>query len=586
MLRPTRWLAALTAATLATATPAAPVTPGSTESPLAVVPAKAPIVVHVRGLERVRGRLTAMLKEAVPDVADEFVKSIDAGFGNTPVGAALANRNLSGLDKNGSVFVALLELPTPEVETPPVAVIAKVSKYAEFRDGLLTADEKKTLQTDPAGFEKAEVMGGNLYLLDRGGYAAVTMSKDVAALLAKKGDGLDTRLKPELAKKVVENDVAVFVNVGAVAKTYADQIKQGRDFAGMMIEQAAAQAGNLPEGTKKVVESTFQVLEDGKDFVLAFDFRPDGLDAQLHLTVGADTATSKAMKDSRPGKTDEIGTLPAGFIGYMATRPAPGSVSPGMSAGKDNKVLEAAVKELNEAGNSLGLTGADFPSPSLSVAVFKDAQKALAANLKVFEAMTGDGAMQMAPVKGKPEIKPDAETYKGIKFTSVRLVWDFEKMAASGGDALKDELKKMLGEDQKAWLGVQGDKLITVTAKDFAAAKAILDKFLAGTATLGSDPAYAATRKQLPEAATSLIVLDAGRFAQTAGDYMLKMIKTSPAGGLLPNVPDGIKPIAGKPAYIGMVLALRPEYATFDLFLPVTGVKEIKRVIDAATAGQ
>ena len=53
------------------------------------------------------------------------------------------------------MFVVLTELPKPETfapngPTPPVAVIAAVTSYADFRDNILTADEKKTLKTEKA----------------------------------------------------------------------------------------------------------------------------------------------------------------------------------------------------------------------------------------------------------------------------------------------------------------------------------------------------------------------------------------------------------------------------------------------------
>ena len=44
----------------------APVTPG--ESPLAVVPAQAPIVVHLRGVTRTKDRLATFIKNAMPDI--------------------------------------------------------------------------------------------------------------------------------------------------------------------------------------------------------------------------------------------------------------------------------------------------------------------------------------------------------------------------------------------------------------------------------------------------------------------------------------------------------------------------------------
>src|SRR4051794_10160580 len=106
MSRPV-WLAALTAAFIAVPTQAAPapVTPG--ESPLALVPAQAPIVVHLKGVERAKDRLATFLKNALPDLGPVAAAQLDEGLK-----AALEGRKLQGLDPAGPIFVSLLEMPT------------------------------------------------------------------------------------------------------------------------------------------------------------------------------------------------------------------------------------------------------------------------------------------------------------------------------------------------------------------------------------------------------------------------------------------------------------------------------------------
>jgi hypothetical protein len=58
---------------------------------------------------------------------------------------------------------------------------------------------------------------------------------------------------------------------------------------------------------------------------------------------------------------------------------------------------------------------------------------------------------------------------------------------------------------------------------------------------------------------------------------MLAIMKAIPA---LPfNLPESMKPVATKRSYLGTAITLKPEYASFDLFLPVAGVQEIRKVI-------
>src|SRR5581483_84082 len=128
------------------------------------------------------------------------------------------------------------------------------------------------------------------------------------------------------------------------------------------------------------------------------------------------------------------------------------------------------------------------------------------------------------------------------------------------------------------WFGTNGKQVVTVTAKDWDAAKARLDAYLSGSKPLGKDPAYQATRKQLPAEATVIALADAGRFTIAFGDYMLGLFKAMQ--NQLPfNLPDAMKPVKTKTSYLGFAVTLKPQTAAFDMFLPVTGVQEIRKVV-------
>src|SRR5262245_26483270 len=165
MLARTRWLvpaSALAAALVCAPAPAAPVPADTADTGgLAVVPGQAPLVIHLRGVERTKDRLTAMLNKALPDFGPVAAAQID-----TLLQSGFEGRNLKGLTKDGPVFVAFLELPTPGTETPAAALIARVSRYAEFRDGLLNEDERKNVKRESGGFERAEMNGREFYFVD------------------------------------------------------------------------------------------------------------------------------------------------------------------------------------------------------------------------------------------------------------------------------------------------------------------------------------------------------------------------------------------------------------------------------------
>src|SRR6187551_3177701 len=100
----TRWLWAFAVAVGATmpafAAPA-PAPPGS--SSLAMIPAQAPIVVQIHGVERTKDRVITLVKNAVPDfgplVAAKLEEALKEG---------LEDKKLVGLEKDGPIFVAFL----------------------------------------------------------------------------------------------------------------------------------------------------------------------------------------------------------------------------------------------------------------------------------------------------------------------------------------------------------------------------------------------------------------------------------------------------------------------------------------------
>src|SRR5262245_11595636 len=194
---------ALIAGTRGHAAPA-PVTPG--ESPLAVVPAQSPIVIHLHGVMRTKDRLATLVKNSLPDMGPFAAAQMDQALAT-----ALEGRKIQGVDPAGPVFVTFLEMPKGETELS-IALIARVTKYADFRDGLLTDDERKSLKPDNAGYERAEIMGREYFFVDRGAYAVLTPNKDAAAQLTKKQPGLDEKISKDLGRKFLEADLAAYVN--------------------------------------------------------------------------------------------------------------------------------------------------------------------------------------------------------------------------------------------------------------------------------------------------------------------------------------------------------------------------------------
>jgi hypothetical protein len=562
----------------------APAAAAAGSAALVVVPAQAPIVFQVRGVERVKDRILPIVNAASPNFGPVIAAQLDQFLKS-----GVEGRKLEGLDKDGPIFFTLLELPAPGGGEPPMALIARVTNYKSFRDGLLTEDERKGIKSE-SGYERAEISGKETYFLDRSEYAVVTTSKDAADMLAKKPAGLDGRLSADISRQLLENDLSLYVNLAAVNKEYGEQIKQAQQF----MELAMTMAGGA--GEKAGVEyakvfygGLFQAIADGKALLLAFDFRPEGLNLELQFQVAADSKTNKMLEGQSPAALSEIGDLPSGFTSYTASHVG-GSLLKTMAPiifgamggeGESKARAEEAIKQLIAAGPTGSFGGTNIPPGGVQVQTFADPNKAVAATLKLYHAIGEGGTFQNAYLKGKPEIKENAEEYKGFKLNHASLTWDLDKFADAipgGGDAAKSAIKRLLGEGMNVWFGTDGKKVLTVTAKDWDTAKRRLETYLSGSTRLSEQAAYAATRKQLPAETTLLMLADAGPFVTKMGDYMLAIFKAMPQQ-LPVNLPDQIKPVKTQTSYLGFSVTLRPETARFDMFLPVTGIRETHKVL-------
>jgi hypothetical protein len=429
------FIAAAVAVLAAGRAPAAPVPAAAAgRDTLAAVPAQAPIVVHVRGIERTKERLTAFLNAAVPDFGPVAADQLDA-----LVKSGLEGRKLDGLVKDGPVFVAVLELPPPGGGSePPVVLIARVSGYAAFRDGLLTEDERKNLKKEN-GYDQAELNGRETYFVDRDGYVAMTTSKDAAALLAKKPAGLDGKVSADLAKQLLDSDLSVYVNLTAVNKEYGDQIKAARQGLETILDSVPAGGASKAsmEYAKVMYGGMFQAIEDGKAFLASADFRPEGLRVHFQFQVGPTTKTNTFLHDQKPGGLDAIGTLPAGLTTYSGTQMtgdllkamAPLMLGAIGGEGDAQKQTEAAIAKLIEAGGAGSYSGANLPPAGVQVQTFADPAKGVAAMLSLFRAMGDGGTFQNAYLKGKPDIKENAQDHKGFKLHAAHFFWDLDKFA-------------------------------------------------------------------------------------------------------------------------------------------------------------
>jgi hypothetical protein len=552
------------------------------QSPLSQVPAKSPIVIQIRGWERTLERIKVSLKAAAPDHADMVAGKVEEGLAQL-----LMVRELKALDKNGPVFLVFTEVPDADSEIPHMAVVARVTNYVQFRDALLKDDEKKALKANQ-GYETTKIGETEVHFVDREGFAIVAFSdKALKEFLDKKADSLATRLDKMLSNKLLDADVSVYVDIKAVYKQFGDQIDSFKAAIEQVIEQT--QMGGLLDKdqlqlVKRLYEGLFRLVEDCEGAVVSLDFRPEGFMVRLHTQVGEKSKTNELLRTFKPSPLEGLAKLPIGQMSYVSgaadlewmknltSLMTTGAVGGG-GANADNKSVADALKALTDLKANGWAASADVPAAGVHVNQYDDAVKVAEATLKFYQSLPENASLG-AVIKSKPEIKANAEKLNGHSFHSVKITWDIEKTVERLPEELRElykgTLKHSLGDGMNMWFGSDGKTVVQATAKDWAAAKKMLEEYFQGKEVLSGNASYQATRKELPAEANLLMFMDAARYghyiAKTIGE-MMKNLPGAPGGG------GDVKAPEGKPSYIGLAVVLQPRHGALDIWVPVDAVK-------------
>jgi hypothetical protein len=589
----TNWLrtaaALLALTTAATLAPAAPV-PGD-KGALALVPASAPVVVHVRGAEGTSERLLTLLKNALPDVHPLVAPHIESALKD-----GIEGRKLRGVAKDGPIFVVFLDVPDFRANQPPnVAVVVGVTKYEEFRDNVLTQGERKDLKEDKtAGYEMTVMENDqSIYFVNKKDYAVVTPSKETAAAFAKGQPGMDTKVSKELTGKLLASDVGLFLRMDTLNKQYADQIKSAKDTLSQLIDLAGGQLGKSQKAgvdlIKKLIGPAFQAIEDSQGVLVTAEFRPSGLAVHAQTEMRSGSATAETLKGSNPVAFADMGKLPAGRMNYNGIKLDPAVLKAlggflfgavGDADSKEGKAIAAAVEELVKAKPGARIDAMSIPPAGVQVLQYEDPAKAVEAQLKLLQALAAGEMFQSGVLKEKPKIQVKAEKFKGFELNAVQMAWDIEKMTeeATGGQPLPEEakkqlaegMKKLLGENLNLWFGTDGKVVVQVTAKDWKSAEKLLDQYFNGTDSVSAVKAFAEIRKELPAEATALTLFDIPQYIGVIGDFVVPLLGQFAA--VPPNFPA--KPEKGVAAFVGTAVTLRPERGSFDLFVSASAAKE------------
>ena len=579
MLRPhlTR-LAALVIALAATAPAAAQ------ESPLAQVPAKAPLVVQVHGYPRTKDRLMTMVKNAIPDFGGLVEASIDEQIINL-----LDERELNGLDPDGPIFIAFTELPKPEDEVePPVAFVLRVTDYAQFRDGFLTKAEKKTLKKYKGGFEVVKFMDEkDLFLVSRKGYAILTTTREAAVLYTKAFEGLDAKLGQEAAAEFLRPDLAVYVDLGSIMKVYREEIANLRQLLEMNLQQE--QANPFGGSSKEDLDKFFEALKDAETLLVGLTFQPDGLAVRGEVVVRPGSKTSKAFQGHKPQALTEIGTLPAGFMVYGASAPdknAANPLQPFMQPllttpdSKEGKELKALLDQTAQTGAGLTLEAGNIPSGGIMVSEMDDPRKTTELQLKILTLIGKHESLQKPLLIKNVTVKPNAQTHRGFELHAYTYEIDLEAIPADQPEQqmIIDAMKKIFAGKQQAWFGTDGKVFVQVAGRNWAEAQKTLDQFFDKKNSIGGQKSFQMARKQLPAQASELYLIHSPALVSFFMEFFYAGAKAAGLPDLGPLPKPALKP--GQGDYLGFAVATQDTRGRFDLWIPGSMARDIQKAVE------
>ena len=583
------WLLLL--GTMAQAAPGVKDTPAPLDESINLVPASSTIVLHMNGHERLKQRVNKMVENALPDQSKKLAAQLD-----TLIAQALDGRDLKAIRGDARIYLALSDL-AKVAEAPNATILLPIKDYDDFKKTFLRDEERKNLQKEK-GFDAVSIENMTFYMTPAKGYVALATDPENAKKISEgKAGGVSSLMSKDTLKAFSTADVSLFVNLKDVNAQFGDQIKNFKMLAGTIFANGGGFgvqgiSKSQMEMLKTLTDGIFQMVEDGVGFVLAVEARPEGINLRLLEQFGDKTPTNEFLKASKPDALAEANTLPAGQMGYSASRlnmkkSAAASLLAGLQAVEDSdpKVAEslaAITKEINGYDQTVTLsTNSSLMNGGLSVVESKDSAKLLAAQIKLMQTLTANSVFSNVNLKEKPKVQEKALKAGPYELTKVVTKYDFDKAVAGfpeeARETAKASMKRALGGDElTTWLGAADGKFLTLISKDPAEAKALIEKYLDASKSVGKDPAFQTTRGQMPAEATWMMLLDG---AQTAYGIFGSLKDTAGAVPGFPLAMPELKAPTGKPAYIGISLILKPEHGSIDLFIPVKAVDEIRKFL-------
>lgn len=523
---------------------------------LKAIPADVAVVAHVKALETGRDDLIKMVEAMSPTAAGMLQLQVEQGLQmfTAQYGKPAAQ----------NPFFTVFRLPA-EGAPPAWAVLVQAGDYQAVLKAVAGKDDltPKSLGGYDS-FEKAD--GLTWYGAKGAGFVAFGPDESLIKAVAKPTAGLDEKLSTEHKARLLGGDLGVYVNVAALQAQYAEQIEQGKQLFLGAIDQAGAQMpGNMAVPIKALYAGMFDAVKFGDALSLSLTFAADGLTVSAFTTVKPDSAAAQRLAQAAPGSGELLARLPTEAASVTYLKLSPESMTgvqkfglAFLNGGKSSPEMEKGLALQRESGAAETYAANNIdgnPSATISLSVPKDPAKAVEATTTISRAMkSGDGAVKDVTVT------PKAQSYKGFTFNEAKMTFNLDNLVAPGTPGGAEAMKKMLGGDTiTSWCGTDGKMVLTVSAKSFDEAKALIDAALSGKGSVGESASFAALRKVLPREANVLFAVNAqGMVKQFATQISAMTGKPAEVPADLPR----------DPAFFGGSLTATPKGYGLQFSLP------------------
>jgi len=543
------------------------------------IPTDALVVVQLNGRGPVAERVGQFLAAAHPDAAKDLPKRLRKALDEAAPG-----RDLDAVTPGERVVGLAFTLDGWNSPTPPWVWLVPVADAKSFRAKLLTDDERGDFEAGKAGVDRA----GPWFLVNRPGHVAVTASEDAAKAYHASRERLTPERLGTLSPVVNESDVSLYVNLAGVNAQYGDAARSAVQFATLVLQNGGS--GPIPAfDPRQLATVTFalggltQALADGRDLAVGLSVGTDGVTLRAEVAFTPGSPTAKQFAADKPATLDELTTLPAGFTTYTASRWGPAAaaivrrLTREYQAPPDDDRATAAVTAHDAAGRDGVQVGVSRGAESASILAVPGAAALTAAHAKLVRTMPQGGYARNVLLAAKPGLRDKAVEAHGFELRRAELALDLDAGVATIRDAnvrqaTLESMKRLVNPRTVLWFGDDGKRYAQLEAADPAAATHLLGALLAETDRVGTNAAFAATRQRLPEAASLLLLAEAGPTVALLADYARSV------AGALPAVPGFEVPefrtLKNPPqSFVGVAVAAQAGRVGLTVVVPAAAAK-------------